>query len=83
MAVYVDDMRVRVGRLVLSHMLADSPAELHRMADRIGLARRHFQGDHYDVCQAKRQQAITAGAVAVTQRQAVLVRRRFRQGASG
>lgn len=57
MPVYVDNSSHRFGRMVMCHMLADSPDELHAMADRIGVARRHFQGDastpHYDICKAK------------------------------
>lgn len=68
LAVYVDDMKAPLGRLLMSHMLADTDAELHAMADRIGVARRWFQGDHYDVCQAKRALAIDAGAVPVALR---------------
>jgi hypothetical protein len=67
-ATYVDDMRAPLGRLLMSHMLADTDEELHAMADRIGVARRWFQGDHYDVCQTKRALAIEAGAVPVALR---------------
>jgi hypothetical protein len=58
MTVYVDDMRARYGRMVMCHMVADTEAELHAMADRIGVARRWYQGDHYDVCLAKRALAL-------------------------
>lgn len=77
LAVFVDDMHLtamgRLGRMRMSHMIADTDAELHAMAERIGVARRHFQGDHYDVCLAKRRLAVEAGAVEVTMRN--LVRR--------
>jgi hypothetical protein len=66
MTVYVDDMRARYGRMVMCHMVADTEAELHAMADRIGVARRWYQGDHYDVCLAKRALALKAGAQEVT-----------------
>lgn len=69
----VDDMyrhpMGRLGRMRMSHMMADTAEELHAMADRIGVARRHFQGDHYDVCMEKRAIAISLGAVAVTMRE--------------
>ncbi|MDZ7711726.1 MAG: DUF4031 domain-containing protein [Rhodovibrio sp.] len=65
MTVYVDDHRAPYGRMKMCHMVADSDAELHAMADRIGVARRHYQGDHYDVCWSKRALAIKAGAVGV------------------
>jgi hypothetical protein len=69
MTVYVDDYRAPYGRMLMSHMVADSEAELHAMADRIGVARRWYQGDHYDVCQSKRAMAFDLGAVSITKRQ--------------
>lgn len=78
MSVYVDDMRAKFGRLVMCHMMADSEAELHGMADRIGVARRWCQGDHYDVCLSKRALAVGHGAVEVTQRDLVILRRGLR-----
>jgi len=79
MSVYVDTMAARFGRMIMCHMLADTDAELHTMADTIGVARRWHQGDHYDICLAKRALAIAAGAVEITPRQAVEIRRRNRQ----
>jgi hypothetical protein len=77
MTVYVDDMRKPYGRMVMCHMGADTLEELHEMADKIGVERRHFQGDHYDICRAKRGWAVRAGAVQITQREMVrIVRRR-------
>lgn len=85
MSVYVDDMKAgyqpahRPGRkYVMSHMVADSIQELHEMADQIGVARKWFQGDHYDICQSKRLIAVQRGAIEVTMRQIVEVRRKFR-----
>jgi hypothetical protein len=54
-------------------MVADTSAELHSMADRIGVARRWCQnngmpGEHYDICLSKRALAVTAGAQEVTMR---------------
>lgn len=77
MSVYVDDMRARYRRMILCHMLADSVDELHAMADRIGVARRWFQVDHYDICLAKRALALRAGAVEISRREAVAVRARY------
>jgi hypothetical protein len=70
MTVYVDNMRAKYGRLVLCHMIADTEAELHAMADRIGVARKWYQGDHYDIALSKRAEAVAAGAVEITWRQA-------------
>ena len=54
MTVYVDDMKARFGRMVMCHMIADTEEELHVMADRIVVARRWHQGDHYDIALSKR-----------------------------
>lgn len=73
MTVYVDDMYLypmgQFGRMKMSHMIATAEDELHAMADRIGLARRWFQGDHYDVSISLRDKAIAAGAMEITLRQ--------------
>jgi Protein of unknown function (DUF4031) len=67
MAVYVDEARNPFGRMLMCHMLADTPAELHAMADRIGVKRKWFQrkasAPHYDICKSKRALAVAAGAV--------------------
>jgi hypothetical protein len=64
--VYVDNMRAKFGRMIMCHMIADDEVELHAMADRIGVARRWHQGDHYDICLAKRALAVKCGAVEIT-----------------
>lgn len=75
MAVYVDDMqsRARVGRLdaVWSHLQADTTAELHAFAARLGLRRGWVQHadkptEHYDLTDSKRQLALRLGAVPIT-----------------
>ena len=69
MAVYVDDAEIKYGRMIMSHMLADTPGELHSMADEIGIQRKWYQGPdkastpHYDISLSKRALAIKAGAV--------------------
>jgi Protein of unknown function (DUF4031) len=67
--VYVDDMRAKYGRMVMCHMTADTEAELHTMAAKIGVARKWYQGDHYDICLAKRAKAVSFGAVQLTRMQ--------------
>jgi len=68
-SVYVDHARNGYGRMIMCHMIADTPDELHAMADRIGVARRWFQAPpkasfwHYDIAQSKRALAIAAGAI--------------------
>lgn len=69
MTVYVDDMKAPYRRMIMCHMIADTDEELHAMADRIVVARRWFQGDHYDICLAKRRLAVGCGAVEITRRQ--------------
>jgi hypothetical protein len=75
MTVYVDDMKApfkpkhRPGRTyVMSHMIGTDEAELHAMALACGVARRWYQGDHYDVTQAVRAKAIRKGAIALSRR---------------
>lgn len=80
MTVYVDDMRAPFGRLIMCHMVADTADELHEMAFAIGVARRHYQGDHYDICLTMRARAVAIGAVEITRRQlgAMVLNRRHR-----
>ena len=57
-----------------AHLVSDvSVAELHDFADRLGLRRMSFQGDHYDVPETVRAEALALGAEAVQGRD--LVRR--------
>lgn len=81
MTVYVDDMhRLPIGEyragkytMKMSHMIADTEEELHVMAAKIGVSRRWYQGDHYDVSLGKRSLAVQAGAVEITYRQCGLM----------
>lgn len=69
MSVYVDRAENGYGRMLMSHLIADTPEELHAMADAIGVARRWFQAPpkasfwHYDIAKSKRALAIAAGAI--------------------
>lgn len=69
MSVYVDRVKLGFRHMRMSHMIADTPAELHAMADRIGVQRKWYQQPpqasfwHYDIAQSKRALAIEAGAV--------------------
>lgn len=82
MPVYVDKPQHRYRRMIMCHMLADTVAELHAMANRIGVSRRWFQRDashpHYDICKSKRAIAVAAGALEVDRRGLVAVMRRTR-----
>ncbi len=81
MTIFVDDMHAapvgRYGRMKMSHMIGPE-AELHALAGRIGVARRWYQGDHYDICLTKRALAVAAGAVEVTMRQLACMSRRHK-----
>lgn len=82
MTVYVDTAEHRYGRIIMCHMLADTPAQLHAMADTIGVARRWYQGQastpHYDIAKSKRALAIAAGAVEVNREKLVGIIRQIR-----
>lgn len=70
--VYVDQMRAPFGRMIMSHLVADSHAELIAMVDRIGVRRKWIQcegtyKEHFDICASKRLRAISCGAQSVTQ----------------
>lgn len=67
MAVFVDDMKVPYGRMVMCHMVADTAEELLAMADKIGVDRKWIQdaGDpheHFDIAMSKRALAVQYGA---------------------
>lgn len=78
MAVYVDSPFSTVPNSnwkykAASHLFADTEAELHEFAQKIGLKRSWFQDHnmlpHYDVTTSMREKAIGLGAVKVTMQQ--------------
>ncbi len=77
MSVYVDTARHPFRGYIMCHMIADNLAELHLMADRLGMERRWFQAPpkashpHYDIPKHKRAQALALGAQEVGQRTAL------------
>jgi Protein of unknown function (DUF4031) len=85
MSVYVDNARTPVqypGRTVwkMSHMIADTQAELDEMAEKIGVLAKYKQRpgtrmEHFDVTAEFRQRAINEGAKAVTVRELVTILR--------
>jgi hypothetical protein len=53
-----------------AHLVSDvSYDELHTFAEALGIPRRAFQGDHYDIPTELRDKAIAIGAVEVTSRE--------------
>jgi hypothetical protein len=57
-----------------------SDDELHAFAKRVGLTRRSFDRDHYDLTPARRALAIELGAVEVTADELMFVLRYDRRG---
>jgi hypothetical protein len=52
------------------HLVSDeSMDELHAFAARIGIPRRGFHGDHYDIPEDHRPEVVAAGAVPVSSRE--------------
>ena len=70
MSVYVDDAVHLWRGQRWAHLMADTLAELHAMAEALGIPRRAFQdktsGAHYDVTAALREAAIEQGALAIS-----------------
>lgn len=77
MAVYVDDVRHKFGRMIMCHLWADTEEELLAMVDKIGVQRKWIQGHptlsfgkhreaswmHFDISLVKKAQALAAGAI--------------------
>lgn len=71
-AVYVDPIREHPpfhGWTLWCHMIADTEEELHAMAERIGMRREWYQGDHYDLRPDGRASALSLGAVEMPTRE--------------
>ena len=74
MAILIDDARWWFRGRKWCHLVSDeSYAELIEFADGVGIPRRGFQGDHYDIPEEYRDDIIAAGAEVVESRE--LVRR--------
>lgn len=76
--VYVDDMYKspigKLGRMKMSHMVADTTEELLEMATKIGVNHKWIQypgtaREHFDVCLSKRNKAVELGAKEITWRE--------------
>lgn len=70
MAILVDDAIWPHDGRRWAHLASDrSYDELHEFAGRLGIPRRGFHGDHYDVPTEWREKALALGAEAVTSRE--------------
>lgn len=85
MSVYVDASLYGYGTMIMCHMIADTPEELHAMADCIGVARKWFQTPpkasfwRYDIAKSKRALAVGAGAIECDRNTFVANLRRIRE----
>ncbi len=70
MAVLVDDPLWWWRGRRWCHLVSDaSYDELHEFADGVGIHRRAFQGDHYDIPEDRRAGVVDAGAIEVPSRE--------------
>ncbi len=78
MAVYVDDMYKtslgRLGKMKMSHMMADTTQELLDMANKIGIDKKWIQFpetdlEHFDIPVSMRKLAVKYGAIELTMRE--------------
>lgn len=60
--VYIGKNKYKYGRMIMSHMGADTLDQLHGMAFILGIDEKHFQDKkgkpHYDICQSKKSEAL-------------------------
>ena len=79
MAVYLDPPLWPAHGTHFSHLISDSSLEeLHAFARAAGIPERAFDGDHYDVAEARFDALVAAGAIPVEGR--VLVRKLIESG---
>ncbi|WP_445155982.1 DUF4031 domain-containing protein [Arthrobacter sp. Hor0625] len=79
MAVYLDPPLWPAHGTRFSHLVSDSSLEeLHAFARAAGIPERAFDGDHYDVAEARYDELVAAGAIPVEGR--VLVRKLIGSG---
>jgi hypothetical protein len=72
MTVLIDQPRWPAHDTFWSHLVSDSSLdELHTFAESMGIPRRGFDLDHYDVPESRYDDMVAAGAVPVSMRQLV------------
>ena len=70
--IYVDNLK-KYKRQSYCHMIADSIEELHEFANKIGIHRRWFHKNHYDLRAEERLKAVQNGAIETTSKQLVKI----------
>ncbi|MER7404014.1 DUF4031 domain-containing protein [Streptomyces sp. NPDC000070] len=72
MTVYIDPPTWPGHGRMWSHLISDvSYEELHTFAARLGVPRRAFERDHYDIPDQRYADVVAAGAVEVSSREVV------------
>ena len=72
MTIYIDSPDWPGHGRLWAHMISDtSYEELHTFAERVGLPRRAFERDHYDVVAERFDDVLAAGAELVSSREIV------------
>ncbi|MEG8279273.1 DUF4031 domain-containing protein [Streptomyces sp. AHA2] len=72
MTIYIDPPTWPGHGRLWSHLISDvSYDELHAFAERLGVPRRAFERDHYDIPAQRYADAVAAGAVEVRSREVV------------
>ncbi|MEU9986212.1 DUF4031 domain-containing protein [Streptomyces sp. NPDC007971] len=72
MTLYIDPPTWPGHGRMWSHLVSDaSYAELHLFAEELGVPRRAFERDHYDLPSHRYADAVAAGAVQVSSREVV------------
>ena len=70
--VYIGSREYKYRGMLMSHMIADTIDELHKMAELIGVDKKHFQNktarQHYDICKSKKKLAFKNGAIECTEK---------------
>lgn len=82
MTVLVDDVKRKIGKAMICHMIGDDPKELHQIADKIGANRKFFKNGFYSVTTYQRCEAVKAGAIPVTERQLIAMNMRRKETGS-
>lgn len=76
MGVYIDPAVWPFRGALWAHLISDtSYEELHRFVAEIGMPRKAFQRDHYDLPAPLRIEAIRLGAIAVSRHELILTLR--------